>query len=68
MYLSINTVTRRVESMADDTEQKRKQDIDIYECFILQLVESVDVCYVSLLLLLIRMVFTDGSIRVSRSC
>jgi len=54
--------------MADDTEQKRKQDIDIYECFILQLVESVDVCYVSLLLLLIRMVFTDGSIRVSRSC
>jgi len=54
--------------MVDDIEQKLKQDIDIYECFILQLVELTDVCEVSLLLLLIRMVFIDGSIRVSRSC
>ena len=68
MYLSIHTVIRKVESMFDDIEQKGKQDIDIYECFSLQLVESTDVCNVSMLLLLIRMVFIDGSIRLSRSC
>jgi hypothetical protein len=54
--------------MFDDIEQKLKQDIDIYECSSLQLVESTDVCDVSLLLLLIRMVFIDGSTRLSRSC
>jgi len=54
--------------MFDDIEQKLKQDIDIYECFSLQLDESADACDVSLLLLLIRMVFIDGSIRLSRSC
>ena len=54
--------------MVDDIEQKLKQDIDIYECVIFQLVELADVCYVSLLLLLIRTVFIYGNIRVSRSC
>jgi hypothetical protein len=29
----MNIVAERVESMFDETEQKLKQDIDIYECF-----------------------------------
>jgi hypothetical protein len=63
VQLSRSTVTRRLECMSDDIEQKMRQDLEICEFSSLQLDESTDVSDVSQSLVFIRMVFNDGSIK-----
>ncbi|XP_023225070.1 zinc finger BED domain-containing protein 5-like [Centruroides sculpturatus] len=63
LQLSDNTITRRIQAISKDMQTQLKSDLEISEWFSLQFDESTDISYIAQLAVMVRMVFSDFTVK-----
>ncbi|XP_023232148.1 zinc finger BED domain-containing protein 5-like [Centruroides sculpturatus] len=63
LQLSDNTVTRRIQAISKDMQTQLKSDLEICEWFSLQFDESTDISDTAQLAVMVRMVFSDFTVK-----